>query len=270
MGQTCRADYAKIPAMTPYSQPLYYEIAFSFFDVKKQCDLIEKFIRNFSAIPVSRCLDIACGPSLQLREFARRGYRCIGLDKSRVMLDYLGRTAETEGVKIEIAKADMCNFSVEKIGGRKADFAFMMMGSISLIESNERMLSHLESVARCLKKGGLYLIENAEADWATAKLFGSQTWTMKRDGITVDTTYTLLLKDTLKQTAVASIILDVNDNGREFYFEESRGVKIFFPQEFIALIDRTGKFDFVGWFEPDSMKKLGKAKENNLVILKRR
>jgi SAM-dependent methyltransferase len=256
--------------MTPYSQPLYYEIAFSFFDVKKQCDLIEKFIRKFSAIPVSRCLDIACGPSLQLREFARRGYQCVGLDKSRAMLDYLSRTAKKERVNIEAVKADMGNFTVEKIGGRKVDFAFMMMGSISLIESNEKMLSHLESVAGCLKKGGLYLIENAEADWAKEGFFGSQTWTMERDGIRVDTTYTLKLKDTLKQTAVATITLDVDDHGKEFYFEESRDVKIFFPQEFVALIESTGKFDFLGWFEPDRMKKLKKAKENNMVVLRRR
>jgi len=257
--------------MTPYSQPLYYEIAFSFFDVKKQCDLIEKFIRKYSTAPVKRCLDIACGPSLQLRELAGRGYHCIGLDKSRVMLDHLKRESKKEGLEkeIETVGADMCDFTVGKIGG-KVDLAFMMMGSISLIESTERMMSHLESVARCLKKGGLYLIENAEADWAKEGFFGSQTWTSERDGISIETTYKLELKDTLKQAAVATIILEVNDHGSEFYFEESRDIKIFFPQEFVALIEKCGKFEFLGWFEPDRMKKLSKAKENNLVVLRRR
>ena len=252
--------------MTPYSQPLYYEIAFSFFDVKKQCDLIEKFIRKYSTVPVKRCLDIACGPSLQNRELARRGYHCIGLDKSRVMLNYLREKARENKLKIETVKSDMCDFTVGKIGG-KVDLALMMMGSISLIESNDRMLSHLESVARCLKKGGLYLIENAEADWAKEDFFGSQTWTSERDGISIETTYKLELKDTLKQAAVATIILEVNDHGSEFYFEESRDIKIFFPQEFVALIEKCGKFEFLGWFEPDRMKKLSKAKENNLVVL---
>lgn len=58
--------------MDVYKRPLYYEIAFSFFDVKKQVDTFEEVIKKFSKIRVKRFLDVACGPSLQLRELARR------------------------------------------------------------------------------------------------------------------------------------------------------------------------------------------------------
>jgi hypothetical protein len=60
--------------MDVYKQPFYYEIAFGFFDVKKQADAFEEMIKKFSKIRVERFLDAACGPSLQLRELARRGY----------------------------------------------------------------------------------------------------------------------------------------------------------------------------------------------------
>jgi SAM-dependent methyltransferase len=252
--------------MTPYSQPLYYEIAFSFFDVKKQCDLIERFLGKYSKIPVKRCLDIACGPSLQLRELARRGYQCIGLDSSSSMLKYLKHKSKEESLQVETVRADMTDFRLD----RKVDFAFIMMGSISLIDSNKKLLAHLDSVARCLKKGGLYLIENAEADWAKPLFFGTQSWIVERDGIAVKTTYALELRDTLKQTAVATITLDVNDNGRELMFEESREVKIVFPQELLALIESNGKFEFIGWFERDSVKIMKAAKEDNIAILRRR
>lgn len=253
-------------SMRVYTQPLYYEIAFSFFDVKKQCDLIERFLRKYSKIPVKRCLDIACGPSFQLREFARRGYQCIGLDSSSSMLKYLEHKSEEEGLQVETVRADMTDFRLE----RKVDFAFIMMGSISLIESNRKLQSHLDSVARCLKKGGLYLMENAEADWAKPGFFGSQSWVVERDDITVKTTYALELRDTLKQAAVATITLDVNDNGKELMFEESREVKIIFPQELLALIELNGKFEFIGWFEHDSVKTMRVAKEDNIAILRRK
>ena len=252
--------------MTPYDQPVYYEIAFSFFDVGKQCDLIEKFVRQYSLVPVKRCLDIACGPSLQLRELARRGYETIGIDNSARMLRYLRQEAREDGLRIETVKADMTSFTLD----RKVDLALIMMGTISVIGSNRDLLSHLDSVARCLKKGGLYIIENAETDWAKAGFFEPVTWIMQRDGIIVGATYDVTLKNPLKQTATATIELEVNDNGREFYFEDSREIKIVFPQEFLALIELNGKFEFIGWFEPDKVRKLTKAKENNIAILRRR
>jgi SAM-dependent methyltransferase len=252
--------------MPVYNQPQYYEIAFSFFDVKKQCDLIERFARKYSGIEVKRILDIACGPGLQILEFARRGYDCTGLDNSPHMLKYLSGKARDKGVDIHTSKADMCKFS----SAQKYDLATIMMGSISLIESNERFLSHLDSVAKSLWSGGLYIIENAETDWTKDDFFGAQSWVMERDGIQVETTYELCLKDTLKQTGVATITLDVYDHGKEFFFEESRDVKIIFPSEFLTLIELNGKFEFIGWFEPDKVKKLKSAKENNFAILKRK
>ncbi len=77
--------------------PLYYEIAFSFFDPKVQVDTFEKIIKRFSKISVRKFLDICCGPSLQLREIARRGYDVIGLDLSPEMLAYLRKKAEEGG-----------------------------------------------------------------------------------------------------------------------------------------------------------------------------
>ena len=72
--------------MAVYEEPLYYEIAFSFIDAKRQIDLFEKFIKKYSRIDVKWFLDIGCGPSLQLREAAKRGYGAIGLDSSSQML----------------------------------------------------------------------------------------------------------------------------------------------------------------------------------------
>jgi SAM-dependent methyltransferase len=77
--------------MEAYKQPLYYEIAFGFVNPKEQVDNFEKLIKKFSKVEVNRFLDIACGPSLQLREIARRGYEAVGLDSSSQMLNYLKR-----------------------------------------------------------------------------------------------------------------------------------------------------------------------------------
>jgi SAM-dependent methyltransferase len=249
-----------------YDEPLYYEIAFSFMDSAKQADLFEEFIEKHSGIEVKRFLDIGCGPALQLRELARRGYETIGLDRSPEMLDYLKEKAGEEGIVIETIEADMADFSL----GEKADLAFIMMGTIGLIESREAFLSHLDSVAGSLRSGGLYLIENMKLDWAGEGFFGSQRWTMEREGVKVETTYTVELKDALAQTLIETMTLDVDDHGRNIVLEERAETRMIFPQEFVALVELNGRFEFLGWFDRSSTQRLVKASPDNITLLRRR
>ncbi|MCD6549133.1 class I SAM-dependent methyltransferase [Candidatus Micrarchaeota archaeon] len=248
--------------MTIYNQPLYYEIAFNFVDVKKQVDLFEKFIRKYSKVKVKTVLDIACGPSLQLRELAKRGYKAVGLDISSQMLDYLKQRAKEEGVEIETIKADMINFKLKN----KVDFAFIMMGSFKF-KNNEELLRHLNCVSNSLKRGGLYLIENMELDWLN---FKPQRWLMKKDGIKVKTTYKVIPKDPISQTSEENIILEVNDHGKKLKFVEKRTVKHVCPQEFLTLVKLNNKFEFLGWFERFKFKRLKKGNMNNIVLLRKK
>ncbi len=252
--------------MPVYDNPLYYEIAFSFVDTKKQCDLLESFIKKYSKRKVRRVLDIGCGPSMQLRELARRGYACAGLDASKEMLLYLKQKAEAESVRVETIKADMIHFRLRK----KADFAFVLMGTISYVKSNEDFPSHLDSVAASLNRGGLYLIENFRLDWASDKLFRPQRWTMRKDGISVKTEYRITLKDALEQTLHEEMKLEVNDKGKIVTLKENADTKIIFPQELLELIKISGKFEFLGWFERSSLRLLRHASNNNIVLLRRK
>ncbi len=252
--------------MPVYDRPLYYEIAFSFVDPVRQVDLFEEFIGRYSEIDVRRFLDLGCGPSLQLREIARRGYGAVGLDRSPEMLRYLREKAGEKGLRVETVEADMTDFELED----KADFAFTMMGTISCIGSREEFLSHLDSVARSLRSGGLYLMENLRLDWASGDLFGSQSWAMERDGIRVETTYEVRLRDALAQKLTETIRLEVEDHGRRMAFEESGETRMIFPQEFVTLVELNGNFDFLGWFERGSTERLTKASMDNIVLLRRR
>ncbi len=251
-----------------YNQPLYYEIAFSFINPKKQVDNFEKIIKKFSKIKVRRFLDIACGPSLQLREIAKRGYEAVGLDLSRQMLAYLKRKAREDGAKIEAVRADMTKFKLKN----KADFAFIAMGSL-VAGSNNEFLSHLDSVALSLNKGGLYFIQNQYLDWKKTEM----SWKMEKDGIKVKTTYKSDFKNILNQIYAEKITLDVDDKGKRRKFINKRDVKFIFPQEFKALIELNNKFEFLGWWKtnPDNWdldKPLEKAKNlnGNIIILRKK
>lgn len=251
--------------MEVYREPLYYEIAFGFMDAGKQVDLFERFIRRFSKIPVTRVLDIGCGPSLQLREVARRGYEAVGLDSSPTMLKYLEEKVAGEGGRVETVRADMLDFRLQP----KADFACSMMGTISHIRSNQEFLGHLGAVARSLKRGGLYLIEEFRLDWSSRTFFKPSVWTMKRDGIRVKTTYGYRLVDGLKQTTRDILRLEVNDHGRRRVLEDRTTTKLIFPQELLSLVESSGKFEFLGWFERNRLRRLTRPNLDNITLLRR-
>ncbi|UCH56921.1 MAG: class I SAM-dependent methyltransferase [Candidatus Bathyarchaeota archaeon] len=252
--------------MSVYDEPLYYEIAFSFVDPEKQVSLFEELIRRFSGIEARRFLDIGCGPGLQLREIARRGYEAVGLDRSPRMLEHLEREAELMGVSIETFQADMNDFSLEK----RADFAFTMMGTICYAGDNRGMLSHLGSVAASLNRGGLYLIENLRLDWASEGFFGAESWTIERNGIQVKTTYEIRLEDALTQMLEERMTLEVDDHGSVKVLEERATTKMIFPQEFLTLVELQDQFEFIGWFERDKPERLEKASMDNIALLRRR
>ncbi|MFH1421007.1 MAG: class I SAM-dependent methyltransferase [Candidatus Aenigmatarchaeota archaeon] len=252
-----------------YSQPLYYDIAFSFVNPKKQVDNFEKFIRKFSKIKPKRFLDIACGPSLQLIELAKRGYKTAGLDISKEMLDYLKYKAKQQNVKINTICADLQGFHLKK----KADFAFIMMGSLD-VESEKNLMDHLDSVSSSLNKGGLYLIQNIMVKPPGKN---KQSWTMKRDGINVKTIYDSSFVNRKKQIFKEKIILEVNDNGKKKKFVHEKNLKFIPPRKLKKLIELNGKFEFVGWWVGtcnewflDKPLEKAKNKADNIVLLRKK
>jgi SAM-dependent methyltransferase len=251
--------------MSIYNEPLYYEIAFSFVDIPKQVDLFEKFITQYSQISVRRVLDIGCGPSHQLREFAQRGYETMGLDRSLQMLAYLQEKAREQGVNIATIHSDMTDFILDE----PVDLAFILMGTIGLLETQENLISHLDSVARSLNSGGLYIIENLKINWHSPDYFTSQHWTMEKNGICIESTFSVEVADSLNQMLRGTLRLDVDDHGKKKILEEITETRVFFPQEFITLIRMNTEFEFLGYFERSSSKPLSEALSDNITLLKR-
>lgn len=227
--------------MSLYENPFYYDIAFSFRDVRKEVDFFEQCINKFSKIKVKKVLEIGCGPSPYLIELGKRGYSFTGLDKSRAMLKYSLEKAHKAGIKLEIIHADMRNFrSMEKF-----DFAFCMLGSIH-VESNEDFLSHLTSMSNCLKKGGLYLIDACcRFNWLRVE---GENWTVIKEGLTVNVTYEENVLNMVEQKSLERITVEVIEDGKTKVFQEETIFKVIFPQEFLELVNKNGKFEFVGWY----------------------
>jgi len=249
-----------------YDYPFYYEVAFGFRNISREVDFFEQCIKKFSKIKVKKVLDIGCGPSPYMAELAKRCYAFSGLDLSKAMLDYSLEKARKAGIKIKTIHGDMRNFKTEE----KFDFAFCMLGSIE-IESNSDFLSHLGSVAACLESGGLYLIDAAiQFDWTR---LGGESWTVIKNGLTVNVTWATMPTNYVEQKMMERIIVEAIEDGKPKIFKMEKMGKITFPQEFLELVEKHGKFEFLGWYNNfDLTQPLEKATRFNrpITLLRRK
>lgn len=249
--------------MKIYKNPLYYEIAFSWRDIKKEVNFFEKCINKFSRIKVKNVLEIACGPSPYLLELNKRHYKFTGLDNSPKMLRYSLDKAKSNNIRIKTVKADMLKFKIRS----KYDFAFIMLSSI-FVKSNKKFLSHLDSMARALNKGALYLIEGGiNFNWLeSGKQKLLSTWKIQKDDIKIKISYKEIPVKSSRQKYIHNLILDVTDNGKRKILEEKMLLKHIYPEEFLGLIKQNGKFEFLGWYEDFKFRKKSKPKRSSRVI----
>jgi SAM-dependent methyltransferase len=250
--------------MNVYQRPEYYEIAFSFRNLRKEVDFFEAAIRKFSRVKVRSVFELGAGICPYLEEWHRRGYRSFGLDTSREMIEFSRRKARELQADLTLFRGDMARFA---LGSRKFDLAYILLGSL-YVRTNAEFFDHLDSVAKVLKRGALYVLDGVVRFNVLDR--HEERWTMKRDGVTVRNTWRPELVDPLEQTCIEHVILDVDDRGRKSTFDSGLGRKPFFRQEFLMLIWLHKRFEFIGWFLDFELRKPRGVAGRPIVILRKR
>ncbi len=226
---------------TVYEHPKYYEIAFSFRDIGAEVDVFEQCFKKYAELPVKSILELASGNSPHMEELLKRGYAYTGLDISDSMLRYSREKASRIEGKATLVRADMNDFSLSE----SFDFAFISLGSLCA-RNTEDILSHFRSVARALKKGGLYLMDNC----VCFAPFSDQdkSWTIEQDKIKVTARSSGRLIDAVEQLVEVTTSLKVKDDGSACQLFETAIIRVFYPKEFLQIIERTRELEFVGWW----------------------
>ena len=227
-----------------YDYPKYYEAAFSFRDIAAETAFMAQAIDRYSAVPVERVLEIACGPAPHAGELIRRGYRYVGMDINRAMLNYAGTAWKHVSPRPVLFEADMVRFDSPE----PADFAFVMLGSLYL-NSIEEMQSHFDSIASALKPGGLYFLDCCiQFSDLMVPVHASRVHTTAKE-ISVESAFDIRLLDPARQIYEETWRVNIDDRGEHHRFEMVERNKAIFPQEFLLFINQRTDFDFVGWWQ---------------------
>ena len=132
---------------------------------------VDNLIVRLELEPGARLLDLGCGPGRHSLEFARRGYRVTGVDRTAAYLKMAREQAEREGLSVEFVQADMREFCRPN----EFDAAINMYTAFGYFEDPEDDVRVASQVARSLCPGGGFLIDTHGKE-SLARIYRDKTW----------------------------------------------------------------------------------------------
>jgi hypothetical protein len=93
---------------------------------------------------------------------------------------------------------------------------------------------------------------------------------MRRGGVRVHTRYRAEITDPIAQTYDEHLTFTIDDRGEHLVIDGRVPAKVFFPQEFLCLVELSRHFDFVGWYNDFSFAAELRPEGRHIAILRRR
>jgi len=250
--------------MEAYQYPHYYAIALAPNEPAAEVDFFEAAIKKFSKAEVNQVFELAAGTAPYLEEWHKRGYAYCGLDLSPEMIGFARDKARRLGIDAKFIMGDMRELD-RALG--PFDLAYVLLGSL-YVRSNREFLDHLDRMAAVLISGGLYLLDSFV--WFRIFHDYKRSWTRRKGGISVHTRYRAELTDPVAQTYDECLTFTVDDHGTAVVISGRVPVKVFFPQEFLSLVELSGRFDFIGWYNDFSFTAELTPEGRHIAILRSR
>ncbi len=225
-----------------YKNPRWYDIAFGFRNIKKECDFLTACAKKFSGRPLRSVVEMAAGPASHSIEFGRRGLTVYALDKSPEMLAYAHKKAKENKSRVHFLQKDMRHFRLPQ----KVDLAISMMDSLTYLLTDEEILAHLKTVAANLKPKGLFVLELLHPrDFFTEKVSFGPVWKVRKDGTKVSVNwgnFTDRQVDPLAQVVRMWADLTVEENGKTYRLRSVAPERMLTLSELKLLIRLSGVF----------------------------
>lgn len=230
-----------------YSFAKYYDIAFDFKDIPKECDFLKRLFFQHSNRPLNSFIEFGAGPALHCLEMAKDLQSVTAVDLSKEMVEYAKEKAKAKGVSVNFECADMIHFKSQNT----YDMAALLMDSTAYLLTNDQVVKHLRSVARALNPGGLYVLEmcHPKAVFGVSEATVNS-WEMNKEGIKVSITWGSPSDtfDPITQLTEVSVTLAYNDGENTGVMHDKSPQRCFTATEFAALVMASGVFEVVAYY----------------------
>jgi len=252
---------------TFYDYPRYYDLVYG-SDWKAERDFLVAVFQKHAGCHVQTVFEPACGTGRLLFRLARTGYQVSGLDLKRAMVDYCNCRLERHGFGSPAWVGDMCDFQVS----RPVDAAFNTINSFRHILDHRQAVSHLQSIARSLSAGGIYVLgfhlsptERSPVD--------NESWSAQRGHLAVRASIRLAKRDLPGRREDYRMTYDIWTPTAHRQVQDEFSFRTYTADQFLELVEEAGSlridaiYDFQ--YDPDQPIELDGRSEDVVFILAR-
>lgn len=197
-------------------------------------------------------LEPACGSGRLLRAGAALGATVIGIDSNPNMVAYARTSLARRGLPGRVIEGRMESFSIRQ----RVDLAFCPHNSIRHLMDDQGVLSHLECVAKTLKRGGIYVIGLGATRYQDAQET-EDVWTARRGGLRVTQVVQYLPGTARTRRERVVSVLNIEKAGGALCREMVYDLRTYSHRQWTELLGRSrmaliGAFDEVGDEMPEA------------------
>lgn len=175
-------------------------------------------------------LEPACGTGRLLTAFSKKGFRVTGYDINAKALAF----ARKKNRRARLIKDGMTSFCEP----RSFDLAFNLLGTFRHLSRDDDALRHLELTARCLRKGGIYIVQLDLSDYEHPE-DDEETWTARAGLKRVDHVMMSLAPDRKNRSEKILHFLNLKSSGGDKRLKSAYALRSYDLPQLEALIARS-------------------------------
>jgi SAM-dependent methyltransferase len=251
-----------------YDYPQYYDLAFR-SETRPEADFIEAAARKYCRFPLRRLLEPACGTGRLVTELAARGYQLSGFDLNEAALAYLRRRLQRRGLRADVFKADMADFSLP----RPADVAYNTFDSFRHLLTENAAQRHLQCVADSIRPGGLYILglHLLPPDAAEECI---ERWHEQQGASRIAVTLRVLSTDRRRRLETLRVNMLARRGAREVRVRDEFSLRMYTADQFRRLLKKVPDWELCDvydfWYEIEHPLVLNDEISDTVFILRRK
>jgi len=133
-----------------------YDVFYSDKPYVEEAAFVDQCLQRYEMGSTHGLLELACGTGSHALVLEKSGYEIVAVDYSRDMLACAKRKAIEVNSSIDFRLQDMRALDVDACS---FDAVICLFDSIGYVKTNDALLKVLESVHRCLRTDGLFILE---------------------------------------------------------------------------------------------------------------
>lgn len=255
-----------------YDLPKYWDLAFS-DDTKLEADFLFDVVKRHCDFPLKSAVEPGCGGGRLLEELASRGVTVSGWDLSEDAVQWAGTRLQKRDLPGSAVVADMRTHVVDP----QVDLAYCLVNTFRHLLNDEDAITHLQSVARSLRPGGLYVV-GLHLLPPDADLDDEEEWSVTEGDITVTIQLTAMNGCRERREETLRFVMTVEDpsllkESGTLQFQSDYHMRTWEAGHIQQLLTNVPEFELRGvfdfWYEIDEPLELSDELGDTVLVLQR-